>query len=129
MEPHSALVGATGAVVLDPVPGEDVKLSVGELDRDLHAHLAIGAPEHGAEVIAELQPLASAVEVVADDVEVGDLGPLARLGLPLGFGLLGFAVDCLRSLVDLLAARERSLRLGCHPLVPPLPGAASLSYG
>ena len=47
VEADPALVGAAGAVVLDPVAGVDVDLAVGELDRDLDGDLAVGGPEDG----------------------------------------------------------------------------------
>ena len=120
MEADAALVGAAGAVVLDPVARVDVDLAVGELDRDLHGDLAVGRPEDDPQVVGELQAVGRHLEVVADDVEVRDLGALPRLrragGLRLGLGLL----DGLRRLVGLLPLPYRvgrGLRL-CHPAPP-----------
>ena len=76
VEADAALVGAAGAVVLDPVAGEDVDLAVGELDRDLDGDLAVGGPEDDPEVVGEPEVVGGDVEVVADDVEVRDLGRL-----------------------------------------------------
>src|SRR4029077_1258964 len=76
---NAALVGTARAVVLDPVAGEGVDLAVGELHRDLDGDLAVGSPKDGADVILELEALDRAVEVEADDVEVGDLGVLREL--------------------------------------------------
>ena len=76
----AALVGAAGAVVLDAVAGEDVDLAVGALDGDLDGDLAVGGPEDDADVVGKLQVVGRLVEVVADDVEVRDLGALRGLG-------------------------------------------------
>ena len=81
VEADAALVRAPGAVVLDAVAGEDVDLAVGELDRDLHGDLAVRRPEDDAQVVRKLEAVAGDLEVVADDVEVGDLGALTRLRL------------------------------------------------
>ena len=53
VEADPALVGAAGAVVLDPVAVEDVRLPVARLDRDLHRDLAVGLPEDLADVVGE----------------------------------------------------------------------------
>ena len=87
VEADAALVGAPGAVVLDPIPGEDVDLAVGELHRDLHGDLAVRGPEHDPEVVGELQAVGGDLEVVADDVEVRDLGPLPGLRISRGLRL------------------------------------------
>jgi hypothetical protein len=107
--------------VLDPVAGEDVDLAIGELDRDLHGDLAVRRPEDSAQVVRELQVVGRDVEVVADDLEVRDLGPLARLGLAPRLGLDLRLLDRLRGLVDLVPLAYRltvnGLRLG-HPFPP-----------
>ena len=116
VEADAALVGAPGAVVLDPIPGEDVHLAVGELHRDLHGDLAVRGPEHDPEVVRELQAVGGDLEVVADDVEVRDLGPLPRLRIPRGLRLDLGLLDRLRRLVGLLSLAYRGLGLRlCHP--------------
>ncbi len=85
----AALVGPASAVVLDAVAGEDVDLSVLALDGDLDGDLPVGGPEDDADVVGKLQVVGCLVEVVADDVEVRDLGFLGRLRsvvLALGLG-------------------------------------------
>ena len=75
VEAHAALVGAAGAVVLDPEAVEDVHLPVGELDRDLDRDLPVGLPEDLARVLLQAEAVPGAVEVVADDLELGDSRP------------------------------------------------------
>src|SRR5690606_11884566 len=107
-------VRAAGSVVLDPVSGEDVGLAVLQLDRDLHGDLAVRRPEDDAQIVGNAQVIAGAVEVVADDVEVGDLGALARLVRLGAVRLLGRLLDGLRRFVGLfpLADGALVLRLG-----------------
>ena len=76
----AALVGAACTVVLDPVAREGVDLAVGELHRDLDGDLAVRGPEDGADVVGQLEALDGPVEVVADDVEVGDLRAAGLVG-------------------------------------------------
>ena len=70
----AALVRPARAVVLDAEAGEDVDLPVGQRDRDLHLHLAVGGAHDGAQVVAQLHPVGREVEPVVDDVVVRDLG-------------------------------------------------------
>ena len=116
VEADAALVGAPGAVVLDAIARVDVDLAVGELHRDLHGDLAVRRPEHDPQVVGELQAVGGDLEVVADDVEVRDLGPLPRLRLAGGLRLRLGLLDRLRRLVDLLSLAYRGLGLRfCHP--------------
>ena len=123
VEADPALVGAAGAVVLDPVAGEDVRLAVRQLDRDLDGDLAIGGPEDDPEVVGEPEVVGREVEVVADDVEVRDLRPaLSRRRL------LRCLLGGLRRLVRILALadgdRGLALSLGAlrfHPWPAILP--------
>ena len=110
VEADAALVGAAGAVVLDPVARVDVDLAVGLLDRDLDGDLAVRGPEDDAEVVGELQAVGREVEVVADDLEVGHLGALARLAPAAGLRLDGGILDGLRGLVRVLTLPDRAGR-------------------
>ena len=77
-------------------------LAVGLLDRDLDGDLAVGGPEDDPEIVGELQAVGREIEVVADDVEVGHLGALARLATAFGLRLHGGILDGLRGLVRVL---------------------------
>jgi hypothetical protein len=68
VEADAALIGAAGAVVLDPVAGVDMDLAVGQLHRDLDGDLAVGGPEDDANVVGEAQVVGGDVEVVTDDL-------------------------------------------------------------
>ena len=118
VEADAALVGAARAVVLDAVAGVDVDLAVGETDRDLDRDLPVGGPEDDAQIIGEPEVVAGHLEVVADDVEVGNLGALARLGAALGLRLRLRLLDRFRRLVGLLALAycfRRGLGVGHFP--------------
>jgi hypothetical protein len=93
-----------------------VDLAVRELHGDLNGDLAVGGPEDGADVVGQLQAVDRAVEVEADDVEVGDLGALGGLGLARGRLALPVLLHGGRGLVGLLpvAARLPVFGLGCH---------------
>src|SRR5438270_9048934 len=81
MKANAALVGATGTVVLDTVAREDLDLVVRQADRHLNLNLAVVTAHDGAHVVREAESLGGVVEVVRDDLEVGDLGRVAgRLG-------------------------------------------------
>jgi hypothetical protein len=108
VEAHAALVRAAGAVVLDPVARVDVGLAVRELDRDLHGDLAVRRPEHNADVLAETDVVGGLVEVMADDVEVGDLGATRGLAVE----LLLRRVGDLRRLVRVGPLSDRCRGLG-----------------
>ena len=127
VEADAALVGPAGAVVLDPVAGEDVDLAVGELDRDLDGDLAVRGPEHDPEVVGELQAVGGDLEVVADDVEVRDLGSLPRLGAPAASPRLRL-LDRLRRLVGLPRDRRR-VSVSGHPYLLITPRARSSHKG
>ena len=124
VEADAALVRAAGAVVLDPVAGEDVGLAVGELDGDLDRDLAVRGPEHDPQVVRQLQVVRGDLEVVADDVEVRDLGrPRPRL-------LVGGLLGLLRRLVGLRPLADRYRRLALrHPLLLDLAGRSSHNRG
>jgi hypothetical protein len=98
-----------------------VDLAVGALDRDLHRDLAVGLPEHGAEVIGQLEALDGAVEVVADDVEVGDLRVLAGLVRAGCFRVLLGLLDGLGTVVSPsgVARLISGLRLRSQSPTPP----------
>jgi hypothetical protein len=102
VEADAAFVGAAGAVVLDPVAGVDVDLAVGLLDRDLNGDLAVGRPEHDAEVIRKLQAFGREVEVVANDLQVGQLGALPWLAIAVGLRLGHRLLDRLGRFVRML---------------------------
>ena len=105
VEAHPALVGAAGAVVLDPVAVEDVHLAVGELDRDLHRDLAIRLPEDLPRVLLEAEPVPGLVEVVANHLEVRDLRRAALADrVRLRFGVSGPSVS----------SRSAALRASSH---------------
>ena len=115
VEPDAALVRAAGAVVLDPVAGEDVDLAVRALDRDLDRDLAVRGPEDDANVVRQLQVVGRLVEVVADDLEVRDLGALAGLVCAGGYGpLFGLLDREWRSLLPVARCLGRGLGLGHH---------------
>jgi hypothetical protein len=80
VEADAALVRAARAVVLHAEAGEDVDLVVAEADRDLDLHLAVRGLQDGREVLGDLQPLDGLLEVVADDLVVGDLRMRGSVG-------------------------------------------------
>ena len=80
VEADAALVRAARAVVLDAVAGEDVDLAVAEPDRDLDLDLAVGGAQDLPHVVGQPEALGGDVEVVLDDLVVGDLRPRWRFG-------------------------------------------------
>ena len=114
VEADAALVRAAGRVVLDPVALVDAGRAVDALDGDLHRDLAVRHPEDLADVVGELERLPGPVEVVLDDLEVGDLRPRrTRIGAVTGRRAcrLAFAARVRRCGVG--AARHSLSSVGC----------------
>ena len=95
VEADPALVGTARPVVLHAVAGEDVHLAVAEAHRHLDLDLAVGGPQHGGNVVGQLESLGGDSEPVLDDLVVRDLRTAG------GRGVLGL----LRGLVGLTVAR------------------------